>query len=210
MGQLQDYRAFLTQFLRHYETTGAIIPSGRALAAALCRHVGAGAPQRILEAGPGTGAVTGCVIERMRADDQLWLVELNPAFAAHLRNAFHERPSFQAVANRCHLVEGSVQDLGQDTQFDLVVSGLPLNNFSPEVVRAILASFAKLLKPTGILSFFQYILIRDAKTLVSVGPERTRLKSVGEAIDGVLTEREFAREWVWPNVPPAWVHHLRF
>ena len=31
MGQLQDYRAFLTQFLRHYETTGAIIPSGRAL-----------------------------------------------------------------------------------------------------------------------------------------------------------------------------------
>ena len=210
MGQLQDYRAFLTQFLRHYETTGAIIPSGRALAAALCRHVGAGAPQRILEAGPGTGAVTGCVIERMRADDQLWLVELNPAFAAHLRNAFNERPSFQAVANRCHLVEGSVQDLGQDTQFDLVVSGLPLNNFSPEVVRAILASFAKLLKPTGILSFFQYILIRDAKTLVSVGPERTRLKSVGEAIDGVLTEREFAREWVWPNVPPAWVHHLRF
>jgi len=210
MGQLQDYRAFLTQFLRHYETTGAIIPSGRALAAALCRHVGAGAPQRILEAGPGTGAVTGCVIERMRADDQLWLVELNPAFAAHLRNAFTERPSFQAVASRCHLVEGSVQDLGQDTQFDLVVSGLPLNNFSPEVVRAILASFAKLLKPTGILSFFQYILIRDAKTLVSVGPERTRLKSVGEAIDGVLTEREFAREWVWPNVPPAWVHHLRF
>ena len=210
MGQLQDYRAFLTQFLRHYETTGAIIPSGRALAAALCRHVGAGAPQRILEADPGTGAVTGCVIERMRADDQLWLVELNPAFAAHLRNAFTERPSFQAVANRCHLVEGSVQDLGQDTQFDLVVSGLPLNNFSPEVVRAILASFAKLLKPTGILSFFQYILIRDAKTLVSVGPERTRLKSVGEAIDGVLTEREFAREWVWPNVPPAWVHHLRF
>jgi len=210
MGQLQDYRAFLTQFLRHYETTGAIIPSGRALAAALCRHVGAGAPQRILEAGPGTGAVTGCVIERMRADDQLWLVELNPAFAAHLRNAFTERPSFQAVASRCHLVEGSIQDLGQDTQFDLVVSGLPLNNFSPEVVRAILASFAKLLKPTGILSFFQYILIRDAKTLVSVGPERTRLKSVGEAIDGVLTEREFAREWVWPNVPPAWVHHLRF
>ena len=207
---LSDYRAFLTQFLRHYETTGAIIPSGRALGGALCRHVGTGAPQRILEAGPGTGAVTGCLIERMRADDQLWLVELNPAFAAHLRQAFNERPSFQAVANRCHLVEGSVQDLGQDTPFDVVVSGLPLNNFSPEAVRVILESFAKLLKPTGILSFFQYILIRDAKTMVSFGPERTRLKSVGEAIDGVLTEREFAREWVWPNVPPAWVHHLRF
>jgi phospholipid N-methyltransferase len=210
MSQLQDYRAFLTEFLRNYETTGALIPSGRALGAALCRHAGMGAPQRILEAGPGTGAVTGCLIERMRAQDELWLVELNPAFAAHLRHAFKERPSFQAVADRCHLIEGSVQALGQEAQFDLVVSGLPLNNFSPEDVRAILGAYAKLLKPSGILSFFQYILIRNAKTMVSFGLERTRLKNVGEAINVVLGEREFAREWVWPNVPPAWVHHLRF
>jgi phosphatidylethanolamine/phosphatidyl-N-methylethanolamine N-methyltransferase len=210
MSQLQDYRAFLTQFLRNYETTGAVIPSGRALGAALGRHVGIGAPQRILEAGPGTGAVTGCLIERMREEDELWLVELNPTFAAHLRHAFSERPSFQAVAGRCHLVEGSVQNLGQEAHFDLVVSGLPLNNFSPEDVRDILGAYAKLLKPSGILSFFQYILIRDAKTMVSFGLERTRLKSVGEAIDVMLREREFAREWVWPNVPPAWVHHLRF
>lgn len=210
MSQLQDYRAFLTQFLRQHETTGAVIPSGRALGAALCRYVGMGAPQRILEAGPGTGAVTACLIERMRAADELWLVELNPVFAAHLRSAFQQRPSFQAVADRCHLVEGSVQDLGQEAHFDLVVSGLPLNNFSPENVRAVLEAYAKLLKPAGVLSFFQYILIRDAKTMVSFGLERTRLKNVGEALDAALTEREFSREWVWPNVPPAWVHHLRF
>ena len=205
-----DYRTFLTQFLRNHETTGAVIPSGRALGAALCRHVGTGPTQRILEAGPGTGAVTGCVIERMRPEDQLWLVELNPTFAAHLRHAFKERPSFQAVAGRCHLVEGAVQDLDHDAQFDVVISGLPLNNFSQGHVRAVLEAYSKLLKPTGILSFFQYMLIRDAKAMISFGIERTRLKSVGETIDGVLAEREFAREWVWPNVPPAWVHHLRF
>ena len=74
----------------------------------------------------------------------------------------------------------------------------------------ILQAYAKLLKPGGILSFFQYILIRPAKMFVSAGPERDRLKGVGEAIEGMLGEREFAREWVWPNVPPAWVHHIRF
>ena len=207
---LSDYRAFLTQFLRNYQTTGSVIPSGRALASALCRHVGTGAPQKILEAGPGTGAVTGVVVERMRAEDELWMVELNPTFAAHLRGAFKERPAFRAVADRCHLVEGSLQALAQEGEFDLVISGLPLNNFSSEDVRAILEAYAKLLKPSGVLSFFQYILIRDAKTMVSFGLERTRLKGVGAAIDGILGEREFAREWVWPNVPPAWVHHLRF
>jgi phospholipid N-methyltransferase len=211
MNRLSDYQTFLTQFLRNYETTGSLIPSGRALGTALCRYVGCGsAPQKILEAGPGTGAVTRCIIERMRPEDALWMVELNPTFAAHLRSAFKEKPAFRDAAGRCHLIEGSVQQLGHDGQFDLVVSGLPLNNFSSADVHDILQAYAKLLKPGGILSFFQYILIRPAKMFVSAGSERDRLKGVGDAIEGVLGEREFAREWVWVNVPPAWVHHIRF
>jgi phosphatidylethanolamine/phosphatidyl-N-methylethanolamine N-methyltransferase len=214
VSRLSDYQTFLTQFLRNYETTGSVIPSGRALGGALCRYVGgARGPQKILEAGPGTGAVTGCIIDRMRQDDELWMVELNPTFAAHLRSAFNDKPAFREAASRCHLIEGSVAQLGplsKDGQFDLIISGLPLNNFSSADVKDILQAYAKLLKPGGILSFFQYILIRPAKMFVSLGPERDRLKGVGEAIEGVLGEREFAREWVWVNVPPAWVHHIRF
>jgi phosphatidylethanolamine/phosphatidyl-N-methylethanolamine N-methyltransferase len=214
VNRLSDYQAFLTQFLRNYQTTGSVIPSGRALGNALCRYVGGGqGPLKILEAGPGTGAVTSCIIDRMRHDDELWMVELNPTFAAHLRSAFNDRPAFREAASRCHLIEGSVAQLGplsKDGQFDLIISGLPLNNFSSEDVQDILQAYAKLLKPGGILSFFQYILIRPAKMFVSGGPERDRLKGVGEAIESVLGEREFAREWVWVNVPPAWVHHIRF
>jgi phospholipid N-methyltransferase len=211
VNRLSDYQTFLTQFLRNYETTGSVIPSGRALGNALCRYVGyGGAPQKILEAGPGTGAVTACIIDRMRREDELWMVELNPTFAAHLRTSFTNKPSFRDAAPRCHLIEGSVQQLGQQAQFDLVISGLPLNNFSSADVQIILQAYAKLLKPGGILSFFQYILIRPAKMFVSTGSERERLKGVGDAIEGMLGESEFAREWVWVNVPPAWVHHIRF
>jgi phosphatidylethanolamine/phosphatidyl-N-methylethanolamine N-methyltransferase len=214
VNRLSDYQTFLTQFLRNYETTGSVIPSGRALGTALCRHVGYGSgPQKILEAGPGTGAVTGCIIDRMRQEDELWMVELNPTFAAHLRGAFQEKPAFRNAAARCHLIEGSVEQLGplsKDGQFDLIISGLPLNNFKSEDVRDILQAYATLLKPGGILSFFQYILIRPAKMFVSLGSERTRLRGVGQVIEGVLGECEFAREWVWVNVPPAWVHHIRF
>jgi phospholipid N-methyltransferase len=138
------------------------------------------------------------------------MVELNPTFAAHLRRAFDEKPSFRTAASRCHLIEGAVQQLGQHGQFDLVVSGLPLNNFSSDDVRGILQAYARLLRPGGTLSFFQYILVRPAKMLVSGSSERDRLKRVGKTIDGMLGEREIAREWVWVNVPPAWVHHIRF
>ena len=149
----------------------------------------------------------------MRPDDELWMVELNPTFAAHLRSAFNDKPAFREAASRCHLIEGSVaaaRAAQQGRAVRSVISGLPLNNFSSADVQDILQAYATLLKPGGILSFFQYILIRPAKMFVSVGPERERLKGVGEAIEGMLGEREFAREWVWVNVPPAWVHHIRF
>jgi phospholipid N-methyltransferase len=154
MNRLTDYQTFLTQFLRNQEKTGALIPSSRALGSSLCRYVGGSTgPQKILEAGPGTGAVTGCIIERMRREDELWMVELNPVFAAHLRAAFAGRPAFRDVASRCHLVEGSIQELGHVAEFDLVVSGLPLNNFSSRGVRDILQAYSRLLKPASSRSF---------------------------------------------------------
>ena len=208
---LSDYRAFLTQFVRNYRTTGAIAPSGRALATALCRHVGRRAEgQRILEAGPGTGAVTAGIIERMGRHDQLWMIETNPSFVDCLRRAFQERPNFCAVADRCHLVEGRLQDLGTEGEFDLIVSGLPLNNCAPGEVRLILNACEGLLKPGGILSFFEYALVRSAKMMVSSFEERRRLRDVGDILEQALAEHELARELVLPNVPPAYVHHLGF
>ena len=210
MGRAGDYRAFLSQFFRNHRTTGALVPSGRALASALCRHVGRGGAQTILEAGPGTGAITAQIVERIRRDDRLCLVELNPEFAAHLRDAFERRPAFRAAADRCQLIEGMVQDVDGAGRFDLIVSSLPLNNFTPEVVQSVLQTYARLLKPGGTLSFFEYMLVREAKALISVRTGRARLKAVNSAIASALERREFAREAVWPNVPPAWVHHLRY
>jgi phospholipid N-methyltransferase len=146
----------------------------------------------------------------MGREDQLWMVELNPTFAAHLRRAFDEQPVFRAAADRCHLVEGAVQQLAHEEQFDLVISGLPLNNFSSENVRDIMEAYSKLLRPGGVLSFFEYILVRPAKMFVSAGPERDRLKGVGDVIESIVGQKSIAKEWVWVNVPPAWVHHVRF
>jgi len=98
-GMLTDYRVFLRQFFRRYHTTGAILPSGRRLAAALCRYVGESdgtGPRRILEVGPGSGAVTARLVEVLRPDDHLTLVELNDEFVRHLQGRFAAEPSFSS------------------------------------------------------------------------------------------------------------------
>lgn len=189
------------------------MPSGRFLAAALSRFVtddsGVPRPRRILEVGPGTGAVTGRIIADMRHADSLDLVELNETFVQQLRRRFQIEPAFREVADRTRVLHCPVEELPQDLAYDVIVSGLPLNNFSAAVVEQILGALVNLLAPGGTLSFFEYIAVRRARALVSGQTERNRLDGVSRAMRAVLDPYEIRRDGVWLNVPPAWVHHVR-
>lgn len=207
---LRDYRLFFREYLRHFHHTGAIAPSSRWLAAALARYVDRGdGPRRVLEVGPGTGAVTREIVARLRRDDRLDLVELNERFAERLRRRFEQEPRFAAVAGRARVIQSAVEELADDQRYDVIVSGLPLNNFSVADVERILRTFETLLAPGGTLSFFEYIGVRPARALVSGPAERERLRGVGRALRQALVVGEFHRERIWPNLPPAYVHHLR-
>ncbi len=211
-GRFHEYRLFLGEYLRNFRSTGALLPSGRSLAKALSRYVGKsnGHAQRILEVGPGTGAVTRVIARRMGPADQLDLVELNDVFVARLRAALAEEPVFRPIASRTQLFHRAVEELPGEGIYDVIISGLPLNNFTAAEVEQILAKLAALLKADGTLSFFEYIAVRHARRLISGRAERARLRGVGRALAAVLGPYEIRRDWIWPNVPPAWVHHVRF
>jgi len=208
---LSEYRVFFGQFWRAYHTTGAISPSSRWLATALARYVpeGQGA-RRILEVGPGTGAVTQSIVRKLRPADRLDLVELNETFVANLRERFRSDPAFVAVADRTEVIHRSVEDLPQSPTYDAIVSGLPLNNFSTDLVQRLLLAFGNLLKPGGTLSFFEYVAVRPARAAVSGRADKRRLREIGEVLGKLCEAGEFRRECVLRNFPPAWVHHVRF
>jgi phospholipid N-methyltransferase len=183
------------------------------LSAALARFVREGddtRPRRILEVGPGTGAVTRHIVAALRPDDRLDLVELNESFVECLRDRFRTDPAFQPVAERTRVLHCPVEELPAEPTYDVIVSGLPLNNFAVEEVRRILGVLAKLAQPGGTLSFFEYIAIRRLKAAVAGRTERVRLRGVGRVVGQLLGDREVRRDWILPNVPPAWVHHVKF
>ena len=80
----------------------------------------------------------------------------------------------------------AVQELAGEPAYDVVISGLPLNNFSPGLVGQILGTMTGLLRPHGTLSFFQYVFIRRIKSAVVGRPERERLQAVGRVMDALL------------------------
>jgi phosphatidylethanolamine/phosphatidyl-N-methylethanolamine N-methyltransferase len=208
-----DYRVFLREFRRTFESTGAVMPSGAALSAALAHFVRDGEQcpggRRILEVGPGTGAVSGHIVRAMRAEDRLDLVERNDEFAARLAERLTHDELLRPCAERITLHHASVEELTEDPPYDVIVSGLPLNNFSVEFVQQLLGKLQRLLAPGGTLSFFEYVAIRRVKAMLSRQAERERLQGIGQLMDGFLDAHEIRRDRVLTNVPPAWVHHVR-
>lgn len=212
--QLADYRLFWKEFRRTFHDTGAVLPSGRALARALTHYVrdaetSDSRDRHLLEVGAGTGAVTEEIIAALRPGDQLTVVELNQRFADRLRERLRRESQWQAAADRVEIVQASVEDVSESARYDVIISGLPLNNFSLDLVERLVSKMQRLLAANGTLSFFEYIAIRRAKAALSGTDERDRLNSIGDYLDRLLAEREIRRDRVWANVPPAWVHHLR-
>ncbi len=219
--QVADYRLFWREFRQAYHTTGAVLPSGPALCRALARYVrddettngSLGASQegrRILEVGPGTGAVTLKIAAAMKPADRLVLVERNDKFVEHLKSRLVNDPLLLRLADRVTIVHESIERLPDDTRYDVIVSGLPLNNFSVELVEQILTKLRALLMPGGTLSFFEYVAIRRAKSIVSPANVRHRLRGISQIFSELFRDSEIRRDLVMGNVPPAWVHHLRF
>jgi phospholipid N-methyltransferase len=208
---LADYRVFWKEFRQNFHTTGAVLPSGRSLAMALSRYVrDTPGPRRVLEVGPGTGAVTTHIAAPLGPNDRLDLVELNDRFVQHLRERFATEPALRAIADRARVLHQRVEDLPEGESYDLIISGLPLNNFSVADVEQILVVLRRLLRRGGTLSFFEYIGVRPARALFSGAAERARLRGISRSLRRLLGEHEIRRDWVWSNVPPAWVHHVRW
>jgi phosphatidylethanolamine/phosphatidyl-N-methylethanolamine N-methyltransferase len=208
--RMAEYRVFWREFRRTFHSTGAVLPSGSRLARALASPVGNGQqPQRVLEVGPGTGAVTGHILARLGPEDRLDLVELNKRFAEVLRSRLEQEPTWRAVAERVRVLEMPVEQLAADASYDVIVSGLPLNNFSCDLVQQIFIQFHRLAAEQARLSFFEYVAVRKAKSLFCKTSERRRLHGIERFLAREFDRWEVDRQCILGNAPPAWVHHLQ-
>jgi phospholipid N-methyltransferase len=165
---------------------------------------------RILEVGPGTGSVTREIVRRMLPGDRLDAVEINGFFVDLLERRVARERVFGARRDQVEIIHAAVQDLLGEAVYDYIVSGLPLNNFPAHQVRDIFATYSRLLKPGGTLTFYEYVLVRQLKTPFVDRRERRRLFRVGRVMRGYIRDYQIRRERIFINVPPATVRHLRF
>ena len=103
-----------------------------------------------------------------------------------------------------------LQQVPGNEAYDFMISGLPLNNFSPELVEDIYQSYERLLKPAGTLTSFEYVWVRQMKMPFVSAAERSRLTKLTQYLEEKIHRYQIGAEIVFLNVPPAVARHLRF
>lgn len=177
---MNDWLSFAQRMARNPRAVGAVSPSSPALAQAMAAEVDPSVAGRILELGPGTGAITRALLDRGVPADKILAVEADGKFARLLRERI---PGIEVL-------EGDAMDaeeIGARGPFAAVISSLPLLNFPDAEVSAFVEAMLDMLPPGA--PFVQY----------SYGVKPPVPK-------GARVSMRLAAK-VWRNLPPAriWV-----
>jgi phosphatidylethanolamine/phosphatidyl-N-methylethanolamine N-methyltransferase len=179
----RDELRFFSHWLRHPGRLGAVVPSSRALAAALAAEIDAEAPGAVIELGPGTGRVTEALIAANVAPGQLVAIERNASFCNPLRRHF---PGVQIVWGDARALGSLLQRTGVRS-VKAVVSSLPLLSMTARDRDVVLSQVAAVLGAEGVLVQYTY------------GPAAPVPPELGVEL-GLVGERT---NWVLVNLPPA-------
>jgi phosphatidylethanolamine/phosphatidyl-N-methylethanolamine N-methyltransferase len=189
-----DRTAFLAEFARRPLATGAIAPSGTALATLITAPVPLTGQPVVVELGPGTGAFTGAIQDRLAGRGHHLAIEINPGFAERLCRRY---PTVDVVLADAGSLGQLLATRGH-ARVDAVVSGLPWAVFHPDRQDAILRAVAAGLADDGTFTTFAY---RHA----AWSPLARRLRRTLRA----LFEEVTIGRTVWANLPPAQVYQCR-
>jgi phosphatidylethanolamine/phosphatidyl-N-methylethanolamine N-methyltransferase len=156
-----DFTRFLRTWLKQPMMTGAVSPSGKALARAMAAEVATDGEWPVLELGPGTGPVTAALIDRGIAAERIVAVEFDAGFCSLLVDRFRG----------VNVVEGDAYDLatslppGLTGPYAAAVSSLPLLTRPATARLAFIEDVLDRVLPGGALIQFSYGLGPPVKAL---------------------------------------------
>jgi phosphatidylethanolamine/phosphatidyl-N-methylethanolamine N-methyltransferase len=184
-----EHLRFIERFVRNPRTVGALAPSSKRLASAMVAPIARSATSRnIVELGPGTGAFTRAIVERLRPGDRFLAVELDPTFVEALRRSW---PGVECVCASAESLCGLVAER-RFGPVDHIVSGLPFATLPAHVTGRIVEAIGQTLRPGGTFTTFTYV--QSYGVPACVGFRRQ--------MNALMASTPFVRFVAW-NLPPA-------
>ncbi|MCC6828087.1 MAG: methyltransferase domain-containing protein [Novosphingobium sp.] len=151
---LGPWGVFFEGFMKNPVMVGSIIPSSDRTIAKTLGPVNWDECRLFVEYGPGVGTFCRPVLDRLRRDGALIVIDTNPQFIEYLRSTIVDS-RFTAVLGSAADVEEIVRAHGHD-HADYVLSGLPFSTLPEGVGPAIAAATWRVLRPGGAFLGYQF------------------------------------------------------
>ena len=151
---LGPWGVFFKGFIKHPVMVGSIIPSSARTVKKMLAPVDWDNTKLFVEYGPGVGTFCQPVLDRMRPDAMLLVIDLNPDFIEYLRKTIRD--------SRFVAVHGSAADVNEIiSQFgfknaDYVLSGLPFSTLPNNLGPVIAEETARAIRPGGAFLVYQF------------------------------------------------------
>ena len=182
---LDDEARFLKSWLENPLKTGAVAPSGKALAQKMAASFDPTIPGPIVELGPGTGPVTQALLARGIAPERLYLVEYSADFVKLLRNRF---PAVNVIQGDAYGLADALRPHIHEP-VAAIISSLPLLTRPEKERLKLLQTAFNLMLPGS--PFVQFTYMNSSP----VPPQPSFIATVSRRI--------------WKNLPPARVWTYR-
>jgi phosphatidylethanolamine/phosphatidyl-N-methylethanolamine N-methyltransferase len=151
---LGPWGVFFKGFLKHPVMVGSIIPSSRWTVQKMLAPLKWDECKLFVEYGPGVGTFCQPVLNKLRPDATLLVIDTNPDFIAFLKKHFRDS-RFIAVHGSAADVNDIIHGLGFD-HADYVLSGLPFSTLPGDLGPKIAAETAKAIRPGGAFLVYQF------------------------------------------------------
>ena len=179
-------------FIKNIKHVGAVAPSSASLVREMVKPLKkrvreSEKPIRILELGPGTGPVTKEIVNLMRPQDRLDIVELDEKFFKLIDEKF-SGPNIQVYGM-------NVMDFKSDQTYDFLISSIPYDQLPQDLSTELWQKQLDMLKPNSFLTYFKYYKFNFIR---------------GQFERGVVKKHCVHKSFVLMNVPPAFVYTLKF
>jgi phospholipid N-methyltransferase len=172
---------FLQGFFKRPTMVGAVAPSSGKTIRRMLRRVDWENTSVFVEYGPGVGTFTRPILDRLRQDAKLIVIDTNPDFIRYLRQTIDD-PRLIAVQGSAADVKQILAEHGA-SHADYIASGLPFSTLPDGVGDKIAKETQAILRPGGAFLVYQY------------NPNvRNFLTPYWQRID---------HEMEWVNIPPA-------
>jgi phosphatidylethanolamine/phosphatidyl-N-methylethanolamine N-methyltransferase len=183
--RLDDEMRFIRTWFENPLSTGAVMPSSKALARSMASYVDPQSTGPVIELGPGTGPVTEALVQRGVDPKRLILVEFDPDFCRLLRTRY---PAATVVQGDAYRLKRLLSDTVRDPAAAMV-SGLPLVTKPLRTRLRLISDALGLLAPGAPFIQFTYAMVPP----------------IPKGLSGITAK---ASDLIWMNLPPArvWVY----